>query len=1218
MTTRRKLRNVRHTRSRSRQLFAERLEPRMLLHGGSEWPFAAEAGAAAANELPGDFYLPAQRRLAPNEGLLSKPASGDPAQIARDFLFRHAADLGLNSSDLANHVVSGQYTDESSGVTHLYWQQTYGALPVMNADLSISVSARGEVIHVASSFVGNARPAAKPGPRNFYSAPQAYGEFSSDLGLPLDAPSRVIGVDPITPELAMVLSANDTFADVPARLVFVPTPAGLELAWRLDVHDSDYTNWFEALVSAETGEAIYTNDLVSHATYNVFAHPVQSPNHGGRSVVVDPHDAVASPFGWHDTNGVAGAEFTDTRGNNASAQEDTNADDAGGFRPSGGASLDFNFPLDTTQNPANFQAAAATNAFYWVNLLHDIHYRYGFTEAAGNFQVNNYGRGGLGNDPVIVDIQDGDGGSDSFVARPEGQSPRMTLYRRDNPYRDRAFDTDILVHEYGHGVSERLTGGPGNTTALNAKQSKAMGEGWGDWWALMLTQLPSDGKLDAYPLGNYAAGFPNNGPGIRTYPYSFDKTINPLTYNAFNGGAANNESHKAGAIWASALWDMNWLLIEKHGFSADLLHGNAGNNLALQLVMDGLKLQGTNPSFLAGRDAILAADVAFTGGANQTEIWTAFARRGMGFSASDGGGANSITVSEAFDVPGSISGTVFRDDDVNGTQNGAEPGLAGWTVFLDQNNNGVADLATSSTFNSTDTPKAIADRGTTYSNRVISGLSGTIEDINVTVTLAHPYDGELYLTLISPANTPVILANYLGGSGDNFTNTTFDDEAATYISAASAPFTGSFKPYFDLAQLDGRDPNGTWKLRIDDAVSGNVGQLLSWSLQITSGSQEPTTVSDANGRYSFFGLGDGTHHVREVLQPGFTRTSPANGVYDVVISGGQSVGGQNFGNRATAAVPNGATWEDTLSPAIAITPPAGQAITHFKISGITGGTLLQQDGITPIANGQFITVAEGGAGVKFLPAANSNAAGRFDVELSANGNTVLPDTSKATSIISVVPVGDTPQVANSSTLEDTLSAPIAIQRNAADGAEVSHFKISGISGGTLFKSNGVTAIPNGAFITAAEAAAGVRFKPSANSTVAGRFDVESSQNGNTVAAQSGKATSTIAVTAVNDLPTISAIAAQVTLKNKATAPIAFIVGDIETPAGLLTLRGYSSNTALVPHANIVFGGSGANRTVTVTPAANQIGTAVITIVVSDQHRGSATRTFQLQVNAAAG
>lgn len=633
------------------------------------------------------------------------------------------------------------------------------------------------------------------------------------------------------------------------------------------------------------------------AAYNVFALPAVSPIDGTRSIAVDPHDTTASPYGWHDTDGVAGAEFTDTRGNNVLAQEDVNADDAGGFRPSGGASLNFDFAYDPAQDPATSQDAALTNVFYLVNLLHDIHYQYGFTEEFGNFQTNNYGRGGVGNDPVIVDIQDGDGGSDGFFTLPDGQSPRMTLYRRDNPFRDRAFDSHIIIHEYGHGVSGRLTGGPGNTTALNAIQSKAMGEGWGDWWALMLTQVTSDAKLDAYGIGNYAAGFAADGPGIRTYPYSFDMTINPLTYDNFNGGAVNNQEHKAGAIWASALWDMNWQLIDKHGFSPDMMHGTGGNNLALQLVMDGLKLQGTNPSFLAGRDAILAADLARTGGANQTEIWTAFARRGMGFSASDGGSASSTTVVAAFDVPASISGTVFRDDDASGTQNAAEPGLAGWTVYLDQNNNGIADVASVATYNSVDTPKTITDRGITYSNRTVSGLVGTIVDINVTVTLTHPYDGELYLTLISPTNTPVILANYLGGSGDNYTNTTFDDEATTYISAGAAPFTGSFKPYFDLAQLDGRDPNGTWKLRMDDAVLGNVGQLLSWSMQITYGNEDITTVTDANGNYAFHGLGDGTHHVREIPQAGFIPTTPANGLHDVIISGGQPISDRDFGNQ---------------------------------------------------------------------------------------------------------------------------------------------------------------------------------------------------------------------------------------------------------------------------------------------------------------------------------
>src|SRR5262249_46684352 len=142
---------------------------------------------------------------------------------------------------------------------------------------------------------------------------------------------------------------------------------------------------------------------------NVFALPAQSPDDAPRTVLIDPADPVASPFGWHDTDGAPGAEFTDTEGNNVDAQEDRDANDTGGFRPDGGSSLDFDFPLDLTQDPSQYEAAAITNLFYLNNTLHDVHYKYGFDEAAGNFQVNDYGRGGIGGDPVQADAQDGSG-----------------------------------------------------------------------------------------------------------------------------------------------------------------------------------------------------------------------------------------------------------------------------------------------------------------------------------------------------------------------------------------------------------------------------------------------------------------------------------------------------------------------------------------------------------------------------------------------------------------------------------------------------------------------------------------------------------------------------------------------------------------------------------------------------------------------------------------
>jgi hypothetical protein len=210
------------------------------------------------------------------------------------------------------------------------------------------------------------------------------------------------------------------------------------------------------------------------------------------------------------------------------------------------------------------------------NLLHDIHYHYGFTEAAGNFQVNNYGRGGLGDDPVQADAQDGSGFDNAnFATPPDGLSPRMQMYLflSTYPNRDGDLDNGIIIHEYGHGVSNRLTGGPANADALDAQQSGGMGEGWSDWWALMLTQRATDTQNQARPIGTYALGQPPSGTGFRAYPYSYDMTIDPHTFGDYND---NNEVHAAGELWCSTLWDLNWLLIDRYGFSANVAAGYTG------------------------------------------------------------------------------------------------------------------------------------------------------------------------------------------------------------------------------------------------------------------------------------------------------------------------------------------------------------------------------------------------------------------------------------------------------------------------------------------------------------------------------------------------------------------------------------------------------------------------------------------------------------------
>ena len=119
-------------------------------------------------------------------------------------------------------------------------------------------------------------------------------------------------------------------------------------------------------------------------------------------------------------------------------------------------------------------------------------------------------------------------------------------------------------------------------------------------------------------------------------------------------------------------------------------------------------------------------------------------------------------------------------------------------------------------------------------------------------------------------------------------------------------------------------------------------------------------------------------------------------------------------------------------------------------------------------------------------------------------------------------------------------------------------------------------------------------------------------------ATSASTSFTVTSTAVVNLaPTISSVGAQTTDKNTATTAAAFTVGDTETAVASLTVAGVSSNTTLVPNANIAFSGTGAARTVVVTSANNQVGTATITLTVVDGGSKTASTSFTLTVNQTA-
>ena len=361
------------------------MEERVLLHGGSP------ADSLAA-------YLPPRHDLVQRGGFLTAPTPGDPRQVALSYLAGHAADLGLTPADVSQAVVTDQYTDPDTGTTHIYLRQTYNGLEVANANLNINLTADNRVINVGGGFVPGLTGRVgldRRGPGHH--GVQALQGAASGLGLTLAAPTgRRARRSAGRPEAWSSRPATCRSTRSPPTCNTSPRPRASTWPGTWSCGPPTGITGTTPSVDATSGTLVAANDWVDHASYNVFALPTESPDDGPRTILTNPNDPTASPFGWHDTNGVAGAEFTDTRGNNVSAQEDADANDTGGFRPDGGASLNFNFPLDLTQDPSAYQSAAITQLFYMNNLLHDIHYHYGFTEAAGNFQVNNYGRGGAG------------------------------------------------------------------------------------------------------------------------------------------------------------------------------------------------------------------------------------------------------------------------------------------------------------------------------------------------------------------------------------------------------------------------------------------------------------------------------------------------------------------------------------------------------------------------------------------------------------------------------------------------------------------------------------------------------------------------------------------------------------------------------------------------------------------------------------------------------
>ena len=514
----------------------------------------------------------------------------------------------------------------------------------------------GKVFSYGDSFFKGTIPSEKPiSKRAAVDAVTALKGISDTLALGIDASSATAAAkDDATFEIS---GSSGTLSKPVGKLVYFIDDSGtLKLTWRVET-DID-NNWLVTYTDASApGSIVGLVDYVQDAEYRVFPWEVSDPSQGGRKIEVDPWNLEASPATWH------GPVYTNTtRGNNANAQTNWNNDAniENDYRPYE-ADLKFNYDLDLSWNYTAYQNSSVTQLFYTSNLFHDLTWHLGFDEASGNFQRDNFGRGGLGNDAITLNTQDGSGLNNANFATPiDGQTPRMRMYiwNYTSPFKDSSFDANVVVHEQTHGVSNRLTGGALNGGCLGTTEAGGMGEGWSDFYAIAIHLKTTDTRRKSYPMGDWIRSRPS---GIRTWPYSTSLQTNPSTWEFTNNSTL---VHYIGSIWAEMLYEVLWNLVDKHGINNNRLPTfdsrgvpTDGRFLALQLVTDGLKLQPCRPTFLDARNAILDADRALTGGANQCEIWKGFAKRGLGADATRPANPTQLTGRvNGFNLPGGVCG----------------------------------------------------------------------------------------------------------------------------------------------------------------------------------------------------------------------------------------------------------------------------------------------------------------------------------------------------------------------------------------------------------------------------------------------------------------------------------------------------------------------------------------------------------------------------------
>ncbi|MCX8107828.1 MAG: M36 family metallopeptidase, partial [Verrucomicrobiae bacterium] len=735
----------------------------------------------------------------------------------------------------------------------------------------------------------------------------------------------------------------------------------MRLCWRVFLVSGRTREGFLVFVDALTGQVWFSQNLTAYQAAPAISMTVYTsdspspfspgwptPNSAQPPVVPRTHltnitalNAVASPAGWvyPATNGLYV-----TAGNNAHVATDHNDDDEPDLpRPSvPDRNPDFTFPLDLARPPLTYSDASVVNLFYWINVIHDRMYSYGFTEAAGNYQDNNFGRGGFGGDPVIADAQDGARINDPnyrnnafFVRSPDGIPGRiaMLIYDGPQPDRDSCLDAEVVLHEYTHGISGRLIGG--GDVLFWGLQSEALSGGWADIGPLCLLSEPSDDPNGVYANAAYVAYMlydltENYYFGDRRYPYCTDMTKNPLTLKDIDPDIADphlgvpmnpifigyndpTEVHNMGEVWAIALWEVRANLVDSLGW-------DEGNSTMLQLIVDGMKLCPPNPTFLEARDAIVQADELTFGGLNKAEIWRGFAKRGMGYSARVPAANTTRGVVEAFDLPPDV--TIAPPDgilEVYFTPAEGATLMAGSVAPIyvrvrdgasvtNATVKGVVNGVTPVTFNNAGTPPDARASDSIYSANISVPSTGTNLTISVTITAPgkqNATNSVSYFVATRPAN-------------DLFAN-------AIKVRAEGAVLNANNR--FADAALEPGEPN--------HAGASLVTSSLWWNW--TAQSDGPVLVDTAGSKFNtLLAVYTGTS-VNALKEVGSAQTKPGSRKAYVIFNAkkGQSYkiavasAGTNYSGAITLAIVRNGT-PDLAPPVVRVVQPVSGLIVDVN------------------------------------------------------------------------------------------------------------------------------------------------------------------------------------------------------------------------------------------------------------------------------------------------